>query len=116
MLNAELEQIGVRGTMVLDKTSHADELAKPPAATGWIRTPRGETEMRRILYLAGLRNLSLKPLASLAESGERYDRILFLNDVVFTVCYCCYVWVHPNSSVILTSGAGAGHHDIARYS
>jgi len=85
MLDEELDQIGVRKSIVLDETSHADEMAKSPAATGWIQTPRGRTEMRRIPYLAGLRNRSLKPLESLAEAGEKFDKILFLNDVVFTV-------------------------------
>lgn len=41
---------------------------------------------RTIPYLAKLRNLSLKPLLKLAKRGMKFDKILFLSDVVFTVC------------------------------
>lgn len=72
-------------TIVLDETTHAEQLAKPPAPTGWIDTPRGKRELRRIPYLSGLRNRSLKPLAEVALNGVTFDKVLFLNDVVFTV-------------------------------
>ena len=41
-------------------------------------------ELRRIPYLARLRNLVMEPLFELRESGVVFDKILFLNDVVFT--------------------------------
>jgi hypothetical protein len=85
-LDKGLERLGARRRILLDETTHDDEIAKTPAESGWVRTPRGKTELRRVPYLAKLRNLVLEPLQELAEEGERFDRILFLNDVVFTVC------------------------------
>lgn len=86
LLDADLGQLSVPRTVILDETTHADELARPPTSSGWIDTPRGKKELRRIPYLSGLRNTSLKPLAQLAANGTTFDKILFLNDVVFTVC------------------------------
>ena len=71
--------------IILDETSHEDYIARPPAAEGWIRTPRGKTELRRIPYLARLRNKTLEALAGLAANGTTFDKVLFLNDVAFTV-------------------------------
>jgi len=85
-LDQSLEQAGVRRRIILDKTTHEDEIKKAPAESGWIQTPRGAKELRRVPYLAKLRNLVLKPLQELVEAGEHFDKILFLNDVVFTVC------------------------------
>ena len=84
-LDADLEQLSVPRTVILDETTHADELAKAPASSGWIDTSRGKKELRRIPYLSRLRNLSLQPLAQLAANGTVFDKVLFLNDVVFTV-------------------------------
>ena len=84
-LDLELERFGVSKTIILDETTHVDEIEKTPAASGWIDTPRGKTELRRIPYLSNLRNLSLKPLHDLAKSGSKFDYVLFLNDVVFKV-------------------------------
>lgn len=88
-LDAALGQLGAPRAIVLDDTTHADEIAKTPAATGWIDTPRGRKELRRIPYLSAVRNRSLKPLEELAAKGIVFDKILFLNDVVFTVRCCC---------------------------
>jgi hypothetical protein len=86
-LDEALEQAGVRRRIILDDTTHADEIGKAPAENGWIQTPRSATkELRRVPYLAKLRNLVLEPLEELAGAGERFDRVLFVNDVVFTVC------------------------------
>ena len=90
-LDSELGRRGVRRRIVLDETTHADEIAKTPAdgeeREGWIQTSRSATkELRRVPYLAKLRNLVLEPLEELAGKGERFDRVLFVNDVVFTVC------------------------------
>lgn len=84
-LDHELGKLGVPRKIVLDEMTHADEIAKPAAEIGWIDTPRGKRELRRIPYMSSLRNLSLKPLAEMASEGVYYDKILFLNDVVFTV-------------------------------
>lgn len=85
VLDKELEIMGVQRTITLDPRTHVEELAQPPASTGWIDTPRGKKELRRIPYLSRLRNLSMKPLTDLALNGIIFDRILFLNDVVFKV-------------------------------
>lgn len=83
-LDAQLEELGVKRTITLDETTHADEMQKP-ATDGWIDTPRGRKELRRIPYLSKLRNISLKPLAAAASEGIKFDKVLFLNDVVFSV-------------------------------
>ena len=85
LLDTELEKMGVQRTISLEPNTHADEIAASPSSSGWIDTPRGKKELRRIPYLSRLRNISLKPLADLALKGKTFDRILFLNDVVFTV-------------------------------
>lgn len=80
-----LDELGVSKTVILDKTTHVDEIENPPTPSGWIDTSRGKKELRRIPYLSKLRNLSLQPLYDLEASGRRFDKILFLNDVVFNV-------------------------------
>lgn len=76
---------GIPHRIILDETSHEDDIARPPGAEGWVKTPRGKTELRRIPYLSRLRNKTLEPLAELAANGTTFDKILFLNDVAFTV-------------------------------
>lgn len=84
-LGKELESIGAQFQIILDEATHEQEIAKTPAQTGWIDTPRGRKELRRIPYLARSRNLSLEPLHTLAQKGTTFNRILFLNDVIFTL-------------------------------
>jgi hypothetical protein len=85
-LDRELEKTGVRKKIVLDETTHAELVASPPGEEGWITVPNGKKALRRIPYLSRLRNLSLQPLLDLAENGTTFDHVLFLGDVVFTVC------------------------------
>ncbi|KAK5133443.1 hypothetical protein LTR08_007685 [Meristemomyces frigidus] len=47
-------------------------------ADWWLQVPR------RIPYLAGIRNQAMQPLYELQQSGEVFDKVLWLNDVVFT--------------------------------
>lgn len=84
-LQDALNALDIPNSIVLDPTTHKDEINARPAGYGWIDTPRGRKELRRIPYLANLRNKSLEPLAKLYEQGQRFDKILFLNDVVFDV-------------------------------
>jgi hypothetical protein len=95
-LHHELEALGVRSRFVLDETSHEDIVkARPTAAhEGWIKIEksgfesfgvnRGDYALRRIHYLAQLRNKVFEPLEEMARKGEKFDRILFLNDVVYS--------------------------------
>ncbi|KAJ5958670.1 uncharacterized protein N7479_005820 [Penicillium vulpinum] len=83
-LDGKLERMRVPRNITLSPVTHEDELAAPERGEGWIRTPGGKKKLRRIPYLARIRNLSLLPLQDLAREGIMFDKILFLNDVVFT--------------------------------
>lgn len=100
-LDAELEKLGVARTVTLDTTTHAEHIANAPLpdsppSPGWITTTSTTTsssgkqekkkknELRRIPYLAGLRNRSLSPLLNDITSTPKFDKLLFLNDVTFT--------------------------------
>ena len=85
LLDQSLDEIGVRRRIILDETTHKEEVNQIPGESGWTRTPSGRTELRRIPYLARLRNIVLDPLVALEEAGEHFDKVLFINDVVFTV-------------------------------
>ena len=64
--------------------------------SGWIDTPRVRKELRRIPYLSRLRNWTLEPLQELAQQGEKFDKVLFLNDVVFTVRFWDQFWTRES--------------------
>jgi Cryptococcal mannosyltransferase 1 len=55
----------------------------PHNGPGWI-TVEGRPTMRRIPFLAELRNMNLGHLTALAAKGIIFDKILFLNDIIFT--------------------------------
>lgn len=88
-LDAELERLRIPRNITLSPVTHEDEIAAPPGNEGWIVTPKGKTELRRIPYLSRTRNLSLAPLHELARQGITFDKILFINDVVFNVGRSC---------------------------
>jgi hypothetical protein len=83
-LDTTLERLHVKRSIVLSNTSHADEIVQQPKEQGWIKTPTGETELRRIPFLSTIRNRVFERLEILTAQGEQFDTILFLNDVVFT--------------------------------
>lgn len=85
-LDRRLGELGVARNIILNETTHADELAKPPGE-GWVMTRDGKKELRRIPYLAKLRNIVLEPLGwpEVNNGTHSFDKILFLNDVIFTV-------------------------------
>ena len=56
-----------------------DKLAGPPFIPG------DSSSGNRISYLARLRNLVLRPLLDLKVRGSVYDKVVFLNDVLFCV-------------------------------
>ncbi|KKA29412.1 hypothetical protein TD95_004069 [Thielaviopsis punctulata] len=83
-LDVKLEQMGVPRNITRSNVTHKDEMAAVGDGDGWIMTPRGKHEMRRIPFLAKLRNRTLRDLEELHKAGIYFDKILFLNDVVFT--------------------------------
>jgi hypothetical protein len=86
-LDLALGAHNIRRNITLSPTTHLDEMSVSTRGQGWVDTPRGRKELRRIPYLSRLRNLTLEPLRQLVLRGERFDKILFLNDVVFDVSY-----------------------------
>jgi len=99
-LDLELERMGVERSIEMDETTHKDEIERipDPNEEGWIWTSRERKELRRIPYLSGIRNRVTDKLRYLAErtdgKGKRsFDKILWLNDVIFTVytfvCLLC---------------------------
>ena len=86
-LEQTLKDRGIAHRIILDQTTHENEINREPETKDWIKTPRGKTELRRVPYLSKLRNKSLEPLAELAANGTRFNQVLFLNDVAFSVTY-----------------------------
>ncbi|KAH8693137.1 cryptococcal mannosyltransferase 1-domain-containing protein [Talaromyces proteolyticus] len=83
-LDYYLGQLKINRTISLSEATHQDAIMREPeeGEKGWIETPRGRKELRRIPFLSRERNESLKPLALLErEIGLRFDKILFLNDI-----------------------------------
>jgi hypothetical protein len=106
LLDQELAKHGIPRRIVLSDTTHLDEISRPPGADGWIDTPRGKTELRRIPYLARLRNEVMQPLYEMQNASRRFDKILFLNDVVFQVSlpsWCLETWTWLNANRVQTS-------------
>ncbi|RFU71792.1 polysaccharide export [Trichoderma arundinaceum] len=85
-LDRELEKRNVPRRVEVSETTHYDEISKPDKdrGEGWIDTARGKRELRRIPYLARLRNKTIQDLIELSKEGITFDKVLFLNDVVFT--------------------------------
>jgi hypothetical protein len=102
-LKGELDQLGVKNTISLgiDVWEQAEELQNFPAEgedrSGWIFTGRGKSgwEVRRIPYLANLRNQAMEPLLGMSP-GEKFDKVLWINDVVFTVCFAISWSLHSS--------------------
>lgn len=87
-LDTELERMQVPRSVILDTTTHKDEVnrIKQLSEAGWISTPQGRQELRRIPYLANLRNIALENMQKATTDGLKpFTKILWLNDVVFTV-------------------------------
>lgn len=95
-LDRKLEGLGVERSLVMEEKTHEDEIKigedeiqAGQKKEGWIMGSRGKREMRRIPYLAQARNKAMAPLKMLAEKeGEKrrvFDRVVWLNDVIFSV-------------------------------
>ena len=83
-LQQTLEARGVNNQITIDSTSHEQIISQNTSAYSWLKTLYGQ-EPRRIPYLASVRNEALKPLSALAKSGTRFDKVVYINDVVFSV-------------------------------
>ncbi|KAI4199659.1 MAG: hypothetical protein LQ350_004450 [Teloschistes chrysophthalmus] len=83
-LKSTLEDSHIHHQITIDDASHEQIIAQNTSSSGWLKTSYGR-EMRRIPYLANVRNQALNPLAPLAESGVMFDKIVYINDVVFSV-------------------------------
>lgn len=90
-LEDKLDQMGVPNSIVLgmdveEQLYSIQNVPEEGSRQGWIFSGRGEKgwEMRRIPYLADLRNKVLAPMYD-EDQDTRFDRILWINDVVFTV-------------------------------
>lgn len=91
-LKAELDARMVSNDVSLGMTvwEQLDEIDNrpPPHARepGWIWNHREKQfELRRIPYLSKVRNQAMEPLRRLEREGRRFDKVLWLNDVVFDV-------------------------------
>lgn len=91
-LDLDLGKMGVERSIEMFNTTHRDEIERipDPAEEGWIWTSRERKELRRIPYLAGIRNQVMDKLRYVSERTDgqgrrRFDKILWLNDVIFTV-------------------------------
>lgn len=70
-LDAELGGMGVARNVTLGESTHGEFVARrPEGQEGWVRTGRGREELRRIPFLAGLRNWGLSELRRLSEEVE----------------------------------------------
>lgn len=86
-LDAQLGELGVERWVDLRNLTHADEVSRVPqeGEEGWVWTNRGKKELRRIPWLAGLRNRAMGPLREMGRRGRKFDKVLWLNDVIFNV-------------------------------
>ena len=91
-LDRKLGHLGVERTILLEEKTHEDEISITPKENekGWIYTPRSpqKKELRRIPYLAAIRNRVMEPLHTLATrkvDPRTFTHVLWLNDVIFSV-------------------------------
>lgn len=82
-LEANLEVLQVKKQFELSNLTRKEEIAAQPTEYGWIDTPAGAHALRRIPFLANIRNRVFGPLEALAAKGEYFDYVLFLNDIAF---------------------------------
>lgn len=93
-LKAELDRRHVSNTISLGMTvwEQLEEIDRRPPRDGprepgWIwNKAESQYELRRIPYLSRVRNQAMAPLKELEKTEGRYfDKVLWLNDVVFDV-------------------------------
>lgn len=81
-LDRNLKMLSVQRSIVFAENKATDELNDTWTAQG-LSVPVVPT--RYVEYQANMRNMALRPMIDLALQGIRFDRILFLEDVVFLV-------------------------------
>jgi len=92
-LDEELGRLGVDRRIFLEDKTREDELEGRPKGgrdgkgeEGWIWVNKRKAwERRRIPFLAGMRNKVMEPLAEAAKQSRRFDKVIWLNDVIWTV-------------------------------
>ncbi|ORY16562.1 cryptococcal mannosyltransferase 1-domain-containing protein [Clohesyomyces aquaticus] len=87
-LEEDLTSLNAPHAIVLEDTTHQDELSRVPpiGEEGWVWTPRNQKELRRIPYLAKLRNRVMDMMDLANDTDARpFTKVLWVNDVVFTV-------------------------------
>lgn len=88
-LKSSLDQAGVGNTISLGTTAweQVAEIEDRPSKRerGWIwNREESQWDMRRIPYLARVRNQAMEPLKAVEEkTGQKFNKILWINDVVF---------------------------------
>lgn len=85
------------GLTVWEQLEEIDTRPPPNAREpGWIwNVAESQFELRRIPYLANVRNQAMAPLKQLQSEGRKFDKVLWLNDVVFDVGFLS---ISPNTS------------------
>lgn len=92
-LQGELDSRGVPNSvdLGLDVWQQLDEMWTRPDPEGprlddWIWNQEDDVyDLRRITYLAKERNRVLEPLEELERAGVKFDKVVWINDVVFNV-------------------------------
>lgn len=67
--------------------------------------PNGDRRIKRISFLAEIRNRALQPLDELEKKGTKFDKILFINDVFF----------NPSEALRLIWGTNVNIHGKSEY-
>lgn len=84
-LDQQLAARGVPRRIHVDDETHESVIKDSVRDGHYITGPGGEPAVRRIPYLAKMRNKTLRDLVELHDNGTKFDKVLFLNDVAFSV-------------------------------
>lgn len=120
-LKTELDGRGVANTVDLgmDVYQQLEEMwTRPdpagPRQEGWIWNEEDHVyDLRRITYLAKERNRAMQPLAELERMGTKFDKILWINDVMFNVSEFLCRLHFPNKLVLTLSADRRLPHPVA---
>ncbi|PLB53605.1 putative polysaccharide export protein [Aspergillus steynii IBT 23096] len=83
-LDHGLHRFGIARNITLGFPTLNEDSRTAAKEHGWVADAHQNQKQRRIPYLARRRNASLQPFYSLLADGITFDRILFLEDVVFS--------------------------------